>query len=165
MLGRILAPHGVRGWLKVYSYAQPAAALLQHERWQLRGPGAATGELLETHRVLQSESEGQSLRVALDGITDRDAAQRLSGWEILIERAALPAAAAREYFREDLLGCTVRNGEGAVLGTVQYFLEAPAGAVMIVRGEREYAVPALPPHLQRVDLDRREIAVDWPADF
>jgi ribosomal 30S subunit maturation factor RimM len=48
---------------------------------------------------------------------------------------------------------------------VQYFLEAPAGAVMIVRGEREYAVPALPPHLKRVDLERREIAVDWPADF
>jgi len=36
---------------------------------------------------------------------------------------------------------------------------------MIVRGTREYAIPALPPHLQRVDLEGREIAVDWPADF
>jgi 16S rRNA processing protein RimM len=155
----------VRGWLKVYSYAHPPAALLQHECWQLHGPGSGSAEPLETRRVLQSQSEGQSLRVALEGIADRDAAQRLTGWDILIERVALPAAGAREYFREDLVGCTVRNGEGAVLGTVQYFLEAPAGAVMIVRGEREYAVPALPPHLQRVDLARREIAVDWPADF
>ncbi len=165
MLGRILAPHGVRGWLKVYSYAQPPAALLQHQRWQLREPDAGTAEGLETRRVLQSQSEGRSLRVALEGISDRDAALRLSGWDILIERVELPAAAPREYFREDLVGCTVRNGEGTVLGTVQYFLEAPAGAVMIVRGAREYAVPALPPHLQRVDLERREIAVDWPADF
>jgi 16S rRNA processing protein RimM len=152
----------VRGWLKVYSYADPPAALLQHERWELRTPGAAG---LEPCRVLQWQSEGRSLCVALDGITDRDAAQRLAGKEILIERAALPAAAPREYFRDDLLGCTVRNDEGAVLGTVQYFIEAPGGAVMIVRGEREYAVPALPPHLRRVDLERREIAVDWPADF
>jgi 16S rRNA processing protein RimM len=155
----------VRGWLKVYSYADPPAALLQHERWELRDPSAGAAGAPQTHRVLQAQSEGSSLRVALEGITDRDAALRLCGWDILIERAALPAAAAREYFREDLLGCTVRNAEGAVLGTVQYFLEAPGGAVMIVRGEREYAVPALPPHLQRVDLARREIAVDWPADF
>jgi 16S rRNA processing protein RimM len=155
----------VQGWLKVFSYADPPAALLQHEDWQLRAPGAATAEGLEPYRVLQSQCAGQSLRVALAGISDRDAAQRLSGWDILIERAALPAAATREYFREDLVGCTVRNGEGAVLGTVQHFLEAPAGAVMIVRGTREYAVPALPPHLRRVDLERREIAVDWPADF
>jgi 16S rRNA processing protein RimM len=155
----------VQGWLKVFSYADPPAALLQYACWQLRAPGDAAAGGLEPYRVLQSQWAGPSLRVALEGITDRDAAQRLGGWDILIERAALPAAARREYFREDLLGCTVRNGEGAVLGTVQYFLEAPAGAVMIVRGTREYAVPALPPYLQRVDLERREIAVDWPADF
>jgi ribosomal 30S subunit maturation factor RimM len=35
----------------------------------------------------------------------------------------------------------------------------------VVRGERAYAVPAGPPHLKRVDLQRREIEVDWPADF
>jgi len=59
----------------------------------------------------------------------------------------------------------VRNTEGVVLGTVQYFLAAPASAVMIVRGAREYALPAAPPHLRRVDLERREIEIDWPADF
>jgi len=155
----------VRGWLKVYSYTDPPAALLAHEYWQLRAPGSTDSETLQRHRLLRSESEGQSLRVALEGIDERDAAERLIGWDILLERAALPVAATREYFRDDLVGCTVRNGEGIVLGTVQYFLEAPAGAVMIVRGEREYAVPALPPHLQRVDLEQREIAVDWPADF
>ena len=155
----------MRGWLKVYSYTDPPAALLQHEQWQLRDPAAGATDTPETRRVLQAQSEKQSLLVALEGIADRDAAQRLCGWEILVGRAALPAAGERQYFREDLVGCTVRNGEGAVLGTVQHFLEAPGGAVMIVRGVREYAVPALPPHLRRVDLVQREISVDWPADF
>ncbi len=36
---------------------------------------------------------------------------------------------------------------------------------MVVKGEREYTVPAVPPHLRRVDLQRRLIEVDWPADF
>jgi ribosomal 30S subunit maturation factor RimM len=77
----------------------------------------------------------------------------------------LPAAAEREYYREDLIGFTVRNVQGVVLGTLQYFLTAPATAVMVVQGEREYALPAVPPHLKRVDLQQREIEVDWPADF
>ena len=77
------------------------------------------------------------MRAQLAGIGDRDAAESLREYEILIERAALPAAAEREYYREDLLGFTVRNVEGVVLGTLQYFLTAPATAVMVVRGERE----------------------------
>ncbi len=108
---------------------------------------------------------GRALRVELEGIDDRDAASRLCGCDILIERAELPAAGAQEYYREDLVGCTVRNLEGTVLGTVQHFLDTPAGAVMIVRGEREHAVPAVPAHLRRVDLGRGEVTVDWPADL
>jgi ribosomal 30S subunit maturation factor RimM len=31
--------------------------------------------------------------------------------------------------------------------------------------ERERWLPASAPHLKRVDLERREIEVDWPAEF
>jgi 16S rRNA processing protein RimM len=165
VLGRILAPFGVRGWVRVYSYTDPPDALLQHRLWRLRKPGESEeGELLQ-RAVLHGQWDGHVMRVELEGIADRDAAEALREWEILIERAALPGASGREYYREDLLGCAVRNTDGVLLGTLQYFLAAPTGAVMVVRGEREYAVPAGPPHLRRVDLDRREIEVDWPADF
>jgi ribosomal 30S subunit maturation factor RimM len=32
---------------------------------------------------------------------------------------------------------------------------------MVVRGTREYWVPAVPQHLRRVDLPARRIVVDW----
>jgi 16S rRNA processing protein RimM len=169
VLGRIVAPFGVRGWVRVYSYTDPPDALLQHRRWQLRKPGDDPGgneqDSLRTLRVLQGQWDGNVLRAQLDGIEDRDAAEGLREWEILIARSALPAAAEREYYREDLLGFTVRNREGAVLGELQHFLETPASPVMVVKGEREYTVPAEPAYLKRVDLDRREIEVEWPADF
>jgi 16S rRNA processing protein RimM len=153
----------------VYSYTDPPDALLQHRLWRLRKPGGEPGgneaDLLRTLRVLQGQWDGNVLRAQLDGIDDRDAATRLREWEILIARSALPAAAEREYYREDLLGFTVRNTEGAVLGELQHFLETPASPVMVVKGEREYTVPAEPAYLKRVDLDRRLIEVEWPADF
>lgn len=161
----MLSPFGVRGWVRVHSYTDPPDSLLQHRLWRLRAPGGEERASIEERRVLQAQWDGHVLRAALDGVADRDAAEALREREILIERAALPKAAPREYYCEDLLGFTVRNAEGVLLGSLQHFLSAPAIPLMLVKGEREYTVPAAPPHLRRVDLERREIEVDWPADF
>ena len=105
------------------------------------------------------------MRVELEGVADRDAAERLRDREILIERDQRPPVRPGEYYREDLQGFTVRNLEGVLLGTLQHFLEAPAGALMVVTGDKERWLPASAPFLKRVELERREIEMDWPADF
>jgi 16S rRNA processing protein RimM len=151
----------VRGALKVWSYADPPQSLLQYRTWRLRA--ADGGD--ESYRLLQSQWDGHAIRVELEGVGDRDAAERLRDRDILIERDQMPAAGPGEYFREDLQGFTVRNLEGVVLGTLQHFLEAPAGALMVVSGDAERWLPATAPFLKRVDLERREIEMDWPADF
>ena len=151
----------MRGALKVWSYADPPESLLQHRTWRLRrGDGSE-----ETYKVLQSQWDGSVMRAELEGVADRDAAESLRDREILIERDQMPAMRPGEYYREDLEGFTVRNLEGVVLGTLQHFLEAPAGALMVVTGDKERWLPASGPFLKRVDLERREIEMDWPADF
>jgi 16S rRNA processing protein RimM len=86
---------------------------------------------------------------------------------IEIERAALPPTAEREYYRADLVGMSVRNLEGASLGVVSHFVDAPAGAVMVTRepGGREHWVLALPKHLRQVDMAARTVLVDWPVEL
>jgi 16S rRNA processing protein RimM len=149
--------------LKVWSYADPPQSLLQHRRWLLRRPQG--GEAV--YQVLQAQWDGHAMRVELAGVADRDSAASLRDCEILIERDELPSAAPGEYYREDLEGFTVRNTEGELLGILQHFLEAPAGALMVVKdaGGRERWLPASGPHLKRVDLGQREIEIDWPAEF
>jgi 16S rRNA processing protein RimM len=149
--------------LKVWSYADPPQSLLHHRRWLLRRPQG--GEAV--YQVLQAQWDGHAMRVELEGVADRDSAASLRDCEILIERDELPSAAPGEYYREDLEGFTVRNTEGELLGVLQHFLEAPAGALMVVKdaGGRERWLPASGPHLKRVDLERREIEIDWPAEL
>jgi 16S rRNA processing protein RimM len=151
--------------VRVQSYTDPPDALLQYRAWRLRPTRGPTGTAELTLQVLHSQWDGRNMRVALAGLSDRDAAEALRDYEIVIERAALPAVAGREYYCDDLLGFTVRNVDGVLLGKLEHFLAAPSVPLMLVRGEREYAVPAGPPHLRRVDLQRHEIEVDWPADF
>lgn len=160
-LGRLGAPYGIKGWLHVESHTEPPGRLLQYPQWKLKLPG---GERV-TRQLLEGRPHGERLVASLEGVTDREAAARLTGAVIEIERAALPQPAAREFYRTDLLGLPVRNLEGEDLGRVSHFVDAPRGAVMVTKDDkgREHWVLAQPKHLKKVDLAAGAIVVDWPA--
>ncbi len=155
-LGMVMAPFGVRGWVKVRSDTEPPERLLQHRSLRLSRRGAA-----EPYRIEAGGRSGGQLTVKFFGIADRDGAERLRGAIICVPRDELPLRAAREFYRADLIGCEVVDRRGVALGVVQYFVETPAHALMVVRGGKEFWVPAVPKHLRRVDLSARRIIVDW----
>lgn len=172
-LGRIGAPFGLAGWVHVSSYTEPVEALLEYREWVLR---PERGERTR-YRVADGHVQGERLVVQLEGIEGRDGATLLTGAWVEVERAELPPTGDREYYRADLIGLEVENLEGKVLGRVAYFIDAPAGAVMVVEdregdsagtreaGRKEHWVLANPTHLRRVDLTAGRIVVDWPAEL
>lgn len=160
-LGRLGAPYGLRGWIHVESYTDPPQRLAEYGEWVLRLSG---GERV-TRRVAEARSHGRGLVARLDGVAGRDQAAALTGAVVEIERAALPQLGEREYYRADLIGFRVRNLQGADLGELSHFVDAPSGALLVSReaAGREHWIPAAPPHLHRVDLAEHEVVVDWPA--
>jgi 16S rRNA processing protein RimM len=160
-LGQVATAHGIRGWVLVRSFADPPESLLDYDEWQLVAPQGATRRL----RLVEGAPYKEGLRVHLAGIEDRNAALALSGWRVQIARSELPPLEKGEHFRDDLVGFDVVNKEGVALGKVAYFADLPAGVVMVVKGEREHLVPAVPRHLLKIDADARRIEVDWPAQF
>jgi 16S rRNA processing protein RimM len=157
-LGIVGAPFGVRGWVKLRSHTDPPERLLEHRNLQIGRQGA-----WRTYRIEASGRSGGALTVKLAGIEDRDQATALRGAEIRVPRAELPRNDAKEFYRADLIGCEVVNLAGISLGVVQHFVETPAQVLMVVRGDKEYWVPAVPPHLRRADLQARRVVVDWDA--
>jgi 16S rRNA processing protein RimM len=162
-LGRLGAPYGIKGWIHVESYTDPPQRLLEYGEWVLR---LASGERI-SRRLTAGRAHGKGLVAQLDGVAGRDGAAALTGAVIEVERAALPPTAEREYYRVDLVGMSVRNLEGVPLGVVSHFVDAPAGAVMVVKEPdgREHWVLALPKHLRRVDIASRSVVVDWPVEL
>jgi 16S rRNA processing protein RimM len=156
-LGSVGAPFGVRGWVKVRSFTDPPERVFEKRRLRLLRPGAAVVEF-------QIESTGRSaglLTAKLRGVDDRDQARILTGAAIVVQRDELPPRDDKDFYQADLIGCDVINAEGRHLGVVRYFVDTPAHTVMVVQGEREVWVPAVPKHLQRVDLSARRVFVNW----
>jgi 16S rRNA processing protein RimM len=155
-LGFVGAPFGVRGWIKLRSHTDPPERLLEHRSLVL-----GQGGVWQNYRIEASGRSGGALTVKLAGVEDRDQAQALRGAQVCVPRSELPQRENRDFYRADLIGCEVVNLDGISLGNVQHFIESPAQVLMVVRGTREYWIPAVPQHLRRVDLQARRVVVDW----
>lgn len=155
-VGSVGAPFGVRGWIKVRSFTDPPERVFEQRCLQLMQRGSPA-----TYKIESTGRSGGRLTAKLAGVDDRDQARALTGAAIVVPRSELPAGDKREFYMADLVGCDVFNRDGRRLGLLSHFVETPAHTLMVVQGDREYWVPAVPRHLQRVDLPARQVFVNW----
>jgi 16S rRNA processing protein RimM len=160
VLGRVGAPFGVQGWVKVTSYTEPATGIASYARWTL----VRNGETREV-RVLESKRAGQQVAVRLEGVETREAAQALTGYEVQVDRSELPETGPKEHYLHDLIGLEAVNRDGVALGRLEGFLELPAHPVAVLRQDkRERLVPLVRERLLAVDLEAGRITFDWHPD-
>lgn len=162
VVGRISGLYGVRGWVKVYSYTQPRASILNYSPWHLSMGGEWRAVTLENGR-----SHGKGIVTKLEGCDDREAAAALMNTTVAIRRDQLPQAAPGEYYWADLQGLRVHNLAGVDLGVVSHLLETGANDVLVVKqGNTERLIPFVQgQYVTDIDLDRGEMTVDWDPDF
>jgi 16S rRNA processing protein RimM len=148
LIGRVTGPHGVRGLLKIESYAQSEESLLAAGKLFLR---QEPGELSE-RKVLSSVPHKGGALIRLEGVDTRDQAEAQRGAEVLIPRAAL-SREEDEYFRHELIGLRVYLETGRYLGTVKEIMATAANDIFVVReGRDEFLIPAIHDVVKAIDL-------------
>jgi 16S rRNA processing protein RimM len=153
-IGKVARAIGLGGFVGV---GGSSGALETLEEVTLRRRGAPD----RTWRVLEARPQGKVWAVRLEGIQDRDAAERLVGSEVLAERERLGEAGEGQHYWADLEGLAVRTEAGEPLGTVTGLLETGAVDVLVVQGGHGELLIPLAPYV-RVDQDARVVVVDPP---
>jgi 16S rRNA processing protein RimM len=160
-MGRVMAPWGVKGAVKVEPFGTGGDSLCRYSAWWVGKPGKLSEVVVAECRV-----HGAYLVVRFEGCNDRDRAGAYRGAEIALRREDLPEPAEHEFYQADLIGLEVVNGQGERLGRVAGFFSAGAHEVMRVGhagGER--LVPVAGEVIRKVDLDAGTVEVDWGADW
>jgi 16S rRNA processing protein RimM len=167
VLGRVLAPYGVKGWLRVRPYTAARDALLAHPVWRVRLPGQSAWREVA---LVAGKVHADAVVAQLADVGTREAALGLRGAEIGVPRGELPEPAADEVYLGDLVGFDVVNRAGAALGRVVAVEDFGAHPVLRVRpagsaARSERLIPLVPAHVDLVDLAARRIDVDWGEDY
>jgi 16S rRNA processing protein RimM len=160
VLGKIVGTFGVQGWIKVSSYTEPAANILEYETWQMGRAGRWTPVKVEDGRVT-----GKGVLAKLAGLETPEAARIHIGAELGVRRSELPPTPQGEYYWSDLEGLDAFAEGGQPLGVVDHFRGTPGGVIVVVKGEREHWIPFVKERILKVDLDARRIVLDWAADW
>jgi 16S rRNA processing protein RimM len=113
-IGRLGAPKGVRGDIKVHSHSGESDHFRKLKEVELRGDspaGAAPREL--RIKVLRVEGEGSSLTMAFEGYPTPETARALTGMEVIVPRAAASPLRANEWYIDDLVGLAIIDASGS----------------------------------------------------
>jgi 16S rRNA processing protein RimM len=164
-MGRIAAPYGVRGWLKVQPWSEDPSTLLAHTVWWLRAPDGS-GPWREAE-VVNARPHGAGLVAELRGVSTREAALALRGCQIGLPRAVLEALGVDEHYWADLEGMAVVNRDGVPLGRVEEVAASGAHPILRVVDESriERLIPFVAAYIDRVDATAGRIDVDWQPDY
>lgn len=166
MVGHVLDAWRLDGSVKVAPYASDAAAMLGAKQWWLDVKGA-----MRSFDVINAKVHGSTVTARFVGIVDRDTAEGLKGARISVSRKHFPVTDDDEYYWVDLIGLEVVNGAGESLGDVADLMDNGAHQNLVVRetvadGKAiERVIPFVDAYVASVDLQGRQIVVDWQKDY
>jgi 16S rRNA processing protein RimM len=166
VLGRIVAPFGVQGWVKLQPFGDDPETWRSITDCRL-GPDAE-GPNWQACELKELKAHGKTWVARFAGVDDRSAAERLEGMYIGAPREAMPMTAKDEFYWNDLIGLRVENLQGEALGSVMRMIDAAANAVLVVveaDGREERLLPFVGNVIKEVDLRGGRIRVDWGKDW
>ncbi len=168
IIGKIGAPYGVKGWVKINSFTQDKESIFDYAPWEISFEQGNN----QTIEIEQWRHQSKNLVAKLVGVDDRNSAELIKNASINIEASQLPEL-DNDYYWKDLIGMQVVTESGYDMGIVKDMFETGANDVMLVKakindafGQKERLLPFLHDSVVlKVDKQGNTITVDWDPAF
>ncbi|MBU0929254.1 MAG: ribosome maturation factor RimM [Spirochaetes bacterium] len=157
-LGRLGAPHGVRGDVRLVSFSGESEHLLELSEATLKGGGREIRIAIESAREF-----GDGALLKIRGYDSPETVRALSGMELWAPRDKAAPLDDDQYYYADLVGCSVYSGDSTV-ATVVAVCDGGGGDLLEVEkaGGGSAYVPFRKEFVGRVDIASRRIELVAP---
>ena len=156
IIGKIVAPHGVRGDIRILPLTEKPDLFLDLEYLLLAGGKKLT--------VKNARFQKRMILVTTKDITSMNEAELLRDKNIYIKAEDLPELEDDEFYVADLVGIPVYDLEGKQIGTFKDSLSTGSNDVYIIAvpGAKDILVPALKEYFKEINLAEKRIVVKLP---
>lgn len=150
-IGQIINTHGIHGELKIYPLTDDVKRFRKLTKVLIDGI-----ERNITWCKLQSDK----VILKIDGIDSIEQAVKYKNKYLEVIREDAVKLPEGNYFIADIIGCTVFDEEGAVLGSVYDVLQTGSNDVYWVKDNKnEVLVPALKSVVVNIDIENQKIVI------
>lgn len=157
IVGKVGTTYGIKGWLKIVSFTESTADILDYDPWYLEEKNA-----WKQVKISDAHEHGKGVIAKFADIETPEQARLLTGKSIAIQRSQLATLKKDEYYWADLKGLTVINHNGEELGKIIYLIATGSNDVLVVKGDKEHAIPYLPGEtVISIDLAKQTMHVNW----
>jgi 16S rRNA processing protein RimM len=159
-IAQIGAAHGVRGEVRLRAFTQDPLSVVRYGALE-----AENGQRIEIEAVRPAKD---MLVARLKGITDRNAAERLTNLRLYVGRDRLPEPADGEFYHADLIGLAATTRAGTPFGIVRAVHNFGAGDILEIEpaaGGATVMLPFTDAVVPVVDVAARRIVVAPPDEL
>ncbi len=158
-MGRIGAAHGIRGEVRIQSFADEPLALARYGTFTTNRPGL-------TVTIASARGTTNMLVARLEGVNDRGAAEGLNGVELYVDRDLLPPPEDDEFYHSDLIGLSAQLEDGTAIGKVAAVPNYGAGDILEVRAENgeTFLFPFTRVVVPHIHVKEGYLVIDPPLD-
>jgi len=154
-MGVIGAPHGIKGAVRIKSFAEDPLSLMHYQPlYDDRG---------QVLKILSLRLQKTWLIAHIDGVKNRNEAQALQGIKLFVDRQSLYNDLKNdEFYQSDLLGFRAVAIEGEVIGNISGFFNFGAGDLVEISDEdgKSWLIPFSHAAVPVIDENKRQIEVD-----
>lgn len=152
-VGAILAPHGVRGDIRIKPLTERPERFLEAPSINIKGLGKIKIQNARWHK--------QFILLKLEGVDSMDDADKLRGLEIIVEKSELGKLPEGRYYAFEIIGMDVYNPQGELLGVVSDILTTGAADVYAVKqiDGKELLLPAIKEVVLEIDINNKKMVV------
>ena len=159
LIGKIVGAHGIKGNIKIISFAESLEIFEKGCSIALRSPDGSR----KKSTINWIKPHGRTALLSLEGITNRDHVEALIGWELYIDKDRLPQLEPGVYYWAELIGLDVVTIDGDYIGKIDSIIQTGSNDVYVVKHQKqETLIPALEKVVIAIDLVKKEMQVDLP---
>ncbi len=155
-IGKIVAPFGIRGELKVFSLTDIPDRFAQLDSVFV-GPGYTPRKITAVRPY-----KGDMVVIKFAGIDDATTADTFRNLDLSIPLDKLATLPPNSYYQHDILGLHVAILNGREIGTIIEIMETGSNDVYVVKGEdgKQILLPAIKDVVKQVDLIRQMMYIE-----
>ncbi len=161
LIGKIVGVHGLKGNIKVYSYAESISVYVPNTCILVK----SADDTEKRYKINWVKHHGRLVLLSLTGIENRNDAESLTGSSLFIKKEILPESVDDSYYWFDIIGLSVFTEDNKYIGNVESIFPTSANDVYTVKcpgKDNELLLPALESVILEIDLKNKRMTVALP---